>query len=97
MTTKFNQEFYARSKAKKSEPLSSIGQRRLRLTDREKEKEEEVAKKGSSALALDEGWVASSALSIEEISPHHKKCKSSEKGKEKVGASVWADAEMALA
>lgn len=43
MTTKFNQEFYARIKAKKNESLSSIGQRRLMVV--EKEKEKEVTKK----------------------------------------------------
>ena len=91
MTTKFNQEFYAQIKAKKNEPLSSIGQYRLRLTDKEKEKD--TTKKGSSAPALDEGQVASETLSVEEVSPRHKKHKT--KGKEKVGASIWADSEMA--
>ena len=38
MTTKFNQEFYAQIKAKKNEPLSSIGQRRLRVVEKEKKK-----------------------------------------------------------
>ena len=55
MTTKFYQEFYAQIKAKKNEPLSSIGQWRLRVVENEKEKE--VTKKGSSTLALDEGCV----------------------------------------
>ena len=90
MTIKFNQEFYAWIKAKKNEPVSSIGQHKLRLTDKEKEKE--TTKKGLSAPALDEDQVASSALSVDEISPRHKKRK--KKGKEKVGANVWADAEM---
>ena len=63
----------------------------------EKEKEKEVTEKGSSTPALDEGLVSSPALSVEEITPHHKKCKTGEKGKEKVGASIWADAETALA
>ena len=90
MTIKFNQEFYAWIKAKKNEPVSSIGQHKLRLTDKEKEKE--TTKKGLSAPALDEDQVASSALSVDEISPCHKKRK--KKGKEKVGANVWADAEM---
>ena len=88
MTTKFNQEFYAQIKAKKNEPLSSINQGRLRLTNREKEKEKETTKKGSFALALDEGRVASLALSIDKVNPCHKKRKTSEKGKGKVGASV---------
>ena len=90
MTIKFNQEFYAWIKAKKNEPVSSIGQHKLRLTDKEKEKE--TTKKGLSAPALDEDQVASSALSVDEISPRHKKRK--KKGKEKVGANVWANAEM---
>ena len=46
---------------------------------------------------MNEGWVASPALSVEEITPRHKKRKTSEKGKEKVGASLWADVETALA
>ena len=38
MTTKFNQEFYARIKEKKNKFLSSIGQRRLKVVEKEKEK-----------------------------------------------------------
>ena len=63
----------------------------------EKEKEKEVTEKGSSTPALDEGCVASLALSVEEITPRTKKHKTRDKAKEKVGASVWADAETALA
>ena len=85
MTTKFNWEFYARVKEKKNEPLSNIGQHRLKVTE-----------KGSSTPALDEGLVSSSALSIEEITPHHKKRKTGEKGKKKVGANIWGDAKTAL-
>ena len=95
MTTKFNQEFYTRIKAKKNEPLFSIGLRRLRVV--EKEKEKEVTEKGSSTPTLDEGWVASPALSVKEITPCTKKHKTSDKGKEKMGASVWANTETALA
>ena len=83
MTTKFNQEFYARIKEKKNKFLSSIGQRRLKVV--EKEKEKEVTKNGSSTLALDEGCVASPTLSIKEITPHAKKHKTCDKGKEKMG------------
>lgn len=93
MTTKFNQEFYACIKAKKNEPLLSVSQHRSRLTDKEKEKEKENAEKGSSTLVVDESRVASSALSVEEVSPRNKKPKT--KGKEKIGASVWADFETA--
>ena len=69
----------------------------MRLTNRKKEKEKETTEKGSSTPTLDEGRVASPALSIEEISPRHKKCRTSEKGKGKIGASIWADVETALA
>ena len=94
ITTKFNWEFYAQVKEKKNEPLSNIGQHRLKVV--EKEKEKKVTEKGSSTPALDEGLVSSSALSIEEITPHHKKHKTGEKGKKKVGANIWGDAETAL-
>ena len=53
MTTKFDQKLYAKIKAKKNEPLSSIGTRRLRVV--EKEKEKEVTEKISSTPTLDEG------------------------------------------
>jgi len=36
MTTKFNKEMYAKIKGKKNKLLSSIGQRRLRITNKEK-------------------------------------------------------------
>ena len=42
MTSKFNKEMYKIIKDKKNEPLSSIGQRRLRITDKEREKEKEA-------------------------------------------------------
>ena len=61
-----------------------------------KKKKKKVIEKGSSTPALDEGLVSSSALSIEEITPHHKKRKTGEKGKKKVGANIWGDAETAL-
>ena len=50
-----------------------------------------------STPALDEGRATSPAFSIEEITPRAKKRKTRDKGKEKVGASVWADAETTLA
>ena len=95
MTTKFNQELYAQIKAKKNEPLSSISQWRLRVV--EKEKEKEVTEKGLSTPAQDEGRAASPSASFEEITPCVKKSKTGDKGKEKVGASVWADVGIALA
>lgn len=56
MTTKFNQELKAKIKAKKNKPFFSIGARRLRVV--EKEKEKEVIEKGSSTPTLDEGRLA---------------------------------------
>ena len=77
---------YARIKGKKNEPLSSIGQRRLRVTDKEKEKV--TAKRGSSTPNLDEGRAASPSVSIEEVVLPLKKQKAGDKGKEKIGSSV---------
>lgn len=91
MMTKFNQELYARIKAKKNEPLSSIGQWRVRVI------EKDVVEKGSSTPIPEEGWAASLAISIEEVTLHPKKRQTGDKGKEKVGASVWADAGTAIA
>ena len=96
MTSKFNKEMYAKIKGKKNEPLSSIGQKRLRITDREKEKE--VVERGSSTptLDLDEGLVASPGVSIEEVARPSKKQKAASKGKGKADASVWSDAGTAV-
>ena len=46
---------------------------------------------------MNKGRVASPSLFVEEITARHKMRKMSEKGKKKVGASIWADVEMALA
>ena len=56
-----------------------------------------MTKKGSSTPALDEGHVTSLALSVEEITPRIKKRKMGDKGKDKVGANVWANAKTTLA
>ena len=53
--TKFNKDMYAKIKEKRNEPLSSIGQRRLKIVDKGKEKEKESTKRGSSTPTLDEG------------------------------------------
>ena len=55
MTTKFNKEMYAKIKGKKNEPLSTIGQRRLRITDKEKEKETVERVSSNPTPDLDEG------------------------------------------
>lgn len=73
-------------KTKKKEPLSSIGQKRPRVA------EEEVVKKASHVLVLQEPRVESPTVSLKEITPCHKKDKSGDKEKDKIGASVWEDA-----
>ena len=52
MMTKFNKEMYKKIKEKKNEPLSNLGQRRLRITDKEKETEKETVERGSWRLKL---------------------------------------------
>ena len=96
MTSKFNKDMYAKIKAKKNEPLSSIGQKTLRIIEKEKEKEKEAAERGSSTPTLDEARTASPAISIEEV-PAPKRRKTGYKGKEKMGSSVWTDAKAAMA
>ena len=95
MTTKFNQELYAWMKAKKNEPLSSIGQRRLRVV--EKDKEKELVEKGLSTSTLDERRLTSPSVSIEKVVPSTKKWKTGDKGNEKIGSNIWADAWEAMA
>ena len=90
MMTKFNQEMYARIKAKKNEPLSNIGQRRVQVVQKE------TVEKISSTPTPDETRSASPAVSLEEITPHLKKCRTEDKGKEKVRASIWDDVGTAL-
>ena len=95
MTSKFNKDMYAKIKGKKNDPLSSIGQKTLRITNKEKKKE--TAKRSSSTPTLNEGWTASPAISIEEVPPPPKRWKIGYKGKEKMGFSVWTGAEAAMA
>ena len=87
---------YMKIKRKKNEPLSSIGQRKLKIVDKEKEKESETAERGSSTPTLDEGRIASPTLSLKEVVPPPKRRKIGDKGKEKVGFSIWANARAAM-
>ena len=96
MTTKFNKEMYAKIKGKKNEPLSAIGQKKLRITDKDKEKEMVERVSSTPALDLGEGQAASPGISIEEVVYPSKNQKTGDKGKEKVGSSVWEDAGVAM-
>lgn len=77
-------------KANKNELLSSIGQRRVQVVQKE------AIEKTSSISMPNETWATSPTISLEEIISHPKRCRSGDKGKEKVGASVWHDVRMAL-
>ena len=96
MTTKFNKEMYAKIKGKKNEPLAAIGQRKLRITDKDKEKKMVERVSSTPALDLDEGQAASLGVSVEEVVHPSKKRKNGDKGKEKVGSSVWEDTGVAM-
>ena len=99
MTSKFNKEMYKKIKEIKNEPLSSIGQKKLRFMDKkEKEKEKEMVEKGSSTpiLELVDGQEASPGVSVEEVARPFKRQKLGSKRKEKVGSSIWSDAEVAV-
>ena len=100
MTSKFNKEMYKKIKEKKNEPLSSIGKKKLRFTDKEKEKEKEkeMVERGSSTpiLELVDGQEASPSVSVEEVARPFKRQKLGSKRKEKVGSSIWSDAEVAV-
>ena len=98
MTPKFNKEMYKKIREKKNEPLFSIGQRKLRFTDKEKEKEKEIVERGSSTpiLELEDGQEASPGVSIEEVAHSLKKQKVGSKGKEKIGSSIWSDVEAVM-
>ena len=65
MKSKFNKDMYAKIKGRKNKPFSSIGQKMLRIINKEKEKE--TVERGSSTPTLDEGRTASLAISIEEV------------------------------
>ena len=91
MTTKFNKEMYAKIKGKKNEPLFAIGQIKLRITDKDKEKKMVERVSSTPALDLDKGQAASLGASVEEVVHPSKKRKNGDNEKEKVGSSVWED------
>ena len=90
MTTKFNKDMYAKMRAKKEEPLASIGKKVIRITG----KGPSVAPSADATPIVSgvEGIrVASPTTSVEEIpTPSSKRPRLSAKDKEKerVGLSV---------
>ena len=92
MTTKFNQEMYAKIKARRNEPLSSLGKKVVR-----------VVEKGTPITPITSipktTGVTSPPTSVEEITPHPNRQRTMDKGKEKVGSrpsSIWDNASLAL-
>lgn len=90
MTTKFNQDMYAKMRAKRNEPLFALGKRGVRVVDQ-----------GLLVILTTNVPIptraASSATLVEEITPLKKKPRV-DKGKEKASlqsSSVWDNADFA--
>ena len=91
MTTKFNEDMYARMRGKKDKPLSTLGTKSVRITDRGvpilaalPSSPTSASVRGSSPTPL-----------VEELPPRNKRLRVGEKQKEKVDSrpsSVWDDA-----
>ena len=95
MTTKFNQSMYARMRAKKNEPLSSLGAKTVRVT----EKGSPVTTATPSIPSTKAVRMASPETSVEEINPRSKRQRTGDKQNEKVdsrSSSVWDDTGVAL-
>ena len=80
MTTKFNKDIYARMRNKKDEPLSTIGTKSVRITDRGAPI---LAVLPSSPTPVIAG-TASPTLSVKELTPRNKRLRVGDKQKEKV-------------
>ena len=96
MTTKFNKDMYARMRNKKDEPLSAIGTKFVRITDRGASI---LAALLSSPTSVPTG-VASPTSSVEELTPRNKRLRVGEKQKEEVDSrpsSIWDDAGVSVA
>ena len=93
MTKKFDQGMYAKMRAKKNDPLSSLEKRTVRVM----EKRDSVT---SPAFVTEPSRIASPTKSVEEITPLRKKRCVDDKGKDKAdshSSSVFDDASLALA
>ena len=91
MTTKFNKDMYARMRNKKDEPLSAIGTKSIRITDRGAP----ILVALPSSLTSIPAGATSPTLSVEELTPRNKRLRVGEKQKEKVDSkpsSIWDDA-----
>ena len=81
MMTKFNQEMYAKMKAKKNKPFSSLGKKVVRDVE-----------KGTlitpTIFDPEATRTASPTTSLEELTPRLKRQRTLAKGKEKIGSQV---------
>ena len=96
MTTKFNKDMYARMRNKKDEPLSALGTKSVRITDRGASI---LVALPSSPPSIPAG-VTSPTPSVEELTPRNKRLKVGEKQKEKVDSrpsNIWDDAKVSVA
>ena len=80
MMKKFNKDMYARMRSKKDEPLSVLGTKSIRITDRGVLILTALPSSPTSAPAR----VASPTPSVEELPPRNKRLRVREKQKEKV-------------
>ena len=80
MTTKFNQSMYFRMRAKKNEPLSSLGAKTVWVM----EKGGPVTTATPSTPSTEAVRMASPETSVEEINPQSKRQRTRDKQKEKV-------------
>ena len=90
MTTKFNKDMYARMRNKKDKPLSAIGTKSIRITDRGAP----ILVALPSSLTSIPAGATSPTPSVEELTPRNKRLRVREKQKEKVDSkpsSIWDD------
>ena len=80
MTTKFNKDMYARMRNKKDEPLSAIGTKSIRITDRGAP----ILVALPSSLTSIPAGATSPTPSIKELTPRNKRLRVGDKQKEKV-------------
>ena len=96
ITTKFNKDMYMRMRNKKDEPLSAIGTKSVRITDRGALILAAFPSSPTSVLV----GTASPTLSVEELTPRNKWLRVGDKQKEKVDfrpSSIWDDAGVSVA
>ena len=76
MTKKFNQDMYAKMRAKKNKPLSTLGKKVVHVVDQGSPAAPATTITGPTRVAF-------STTSVEEITPLRKKARMADKGKKK--------------